>query len=197
MVKRLICSDTTGTDGSVSIPYLGTGAGVVNLSVETEIDGSTVSVPCNVLDAKFYDTAILNGSHNNDTYYKYRSNYERQADGTLITTTHETSNGYLMIDETGDTKPFTEPLCFECDIVSSSVASNGFFMVGDSSRGVSIPATTTGYHVKLEVKTDGMYLTVDDGTPIYYQPITGNYDIRFIILNGETLKFKNAVLYPI
>ena len=55
MVKRLIGSDTTGTDGSVSIPYTGTGAGVVNLSVETEIDGSIVSETYSVLDCIVYD----------------------------------------------------------------------------------------------------------------------------------------------
>ena len=58
MVKRLIGSDTTGTDGSVSIPYTGTGAGLVNLSVETEIDGSIVSEPYPVIDGIIYDTCI-------------------------------------------------------------------------------------------------------------------------------------------
>ena len=60
MVKRLIGSDTTGTDGSVSIPYTGTGAGLVNLSVETEIDGSIVSETLPVWDYLVYDKATTN-----------------------------------------------------------------------------------------------------------------------------------------
>ena len=63
MARRLIGTDTTGTDGSVTIPYTGTGAGLVQMDVETEIDGSIVSRTLSVLDTLMYDTGT-NPSHN-------------------------------------------------------------------------------------------------------------------------------------
>lgn len=163
--------------------------------------GSLVSEPYPVIDAMFYDSAILNDPQLNDTYYAFRSSYERFSDGTLISPT-TTNAGYLMIDETGDTKPFNEELCFECDIVTSSTATNTnmMYLVGTNNFTMPIPNTTTGYHLKLEVKTNGTFLTIDDGTPTQYSAITGNYDIRFYVqptTHNGSIKFKNAVLYPI
>ena len=54
MARRVIGTGTTGTDGSVTIPYTGTGAGLLQMEVETEIDGSIVSEPYNVWDCIFY-----------------------------------------------------------------------------------------------------------------------------------------------
>jgi len=59
MVKRLIGSDTTGSDGSVSIPYTGTGAGIINMEVETTIDGTTITIPLTIEDYFAYDKATI------------------------------------------------------------------------------------------------------------------------------------------
>lgn len=62
MARRLIGTGTTGTDGSVTIPYTGTGAGLVQMDVETEIDGSIVSGTLPVLDGVLFDTMTASDS---------------------------------------------------------------------------------------------------------------------------------------
>jgi len=183
----------TNSSGVASVSYTCTGAGLLEVTAKS---GSIQSEPYPVIDGQFFDAGILNDPRNNDTYYTVNCQYERQSDGTLITPT-TSNNGYLMIDETGDTKPFNTDLCYECDIVSSDHSSNGFFIVGTTNKSFNIPVTTTGYHIKIEVKTTGISVTIDEGTPTDYPTITGNYDIRFIINKSGTVKFKNAVLYPI
>ena len=84
MAKRLIGTGTTGTDGSCSIPYVGTGAGLVQMDVETEIDGSIVSGTYPVIDGFYYDTV---SSDTNQNYYV----------NTTTGTSIAYSNGYLVL----------------------------------------------------------------------------------------------------
>ena len=83
MVKRLIGTETTGSDGSCVIPYVGTGAGVVNLSVETEIDGSTVLRTLSVFDCYRHDDGTIN-SHNDFWTGLINTDLTREAEYTTI-----------------------------------------------------------------------------------------------------------------
>ena len=107
MVKRLIGSGTTGTDGSCVIPYEGTGAGLVNLSVETEIDGSIVSETFSVIDGIYVDDT----THNT---------------GVTVRMDRQTSSGNVVLTATGDSghwifkennAVFDYPLIVEFDII--------------------------------------------------------------------------------
>ena len=57
MEKRLIGTGTTDANGNVIIPYVGTGAGLVNLVAEATINGSFVSKTVLVFDCFLYDTS--------------------------------------------------------------------------------------------------------------------------------------------
>ena len=200
MVKRLIGSDTTGTDGSVSIPYAGTGAGVVNLSVETEIDGSIVSETYEVLDCTIIDD-------NTKSWYYQSGSSGGFTDGVRTFINESGSTKYLVTHLTGGSawsEDFDYPLCFEFDVNSFT---NTYIATQIQSDNQADNATITSYisancHVKAEVTSTTLkvYINGSDTPSInktFTNPMTGSKMHIGLRCDDGTLSFSNFRVYPI
>ena len=195
MVKRLIGSDTTGTDGSVSIPYAGTGAGVVNLSVETEIDGSIVSEIYEVLDASYKDigTDVPKTArwYNQDNAFTVTPS----TDGTLISCSATGLKSYFADGTSyGASYKFTAPLCVEVDIESVTGSDVVLALMSNINPTITI---TRSCHLKMiwdgskvEKYVDGVLIGTTQN--VTQTPVA----IGFRMTNGS-LTYKNFVIYPI
>lgn len=213
MVKRLIGSDTTGTDGSVSIPYTGTGAGLVNLSVETEIDGSIVSEPCNVLDCMFYDTALDNSQA---SHYYNDSNLQISYDSTNGTTVSATTDGgirryWVIMGESYVNGRYWRDAntnyYIECDVSYENLTGNTAFVFGgatvhlgllNNSQGSgtgTVKLVTNGNLIKCY--WNGEYVSSMDKTMPNIDEPSGNWGFNFQLYKTANLTFKNIKIYPI
>ena len=195
MVKRLIGSDITGTDGSVSIPYAGTGAGVVNLSVETEIDGSIVSGTYSVIDATFRDGATGTDYNSKIVNHANILQYDRQEDGTLLTA--PTSKGYWIFNQTSSSEyPLSENFCIECDIVSVTSGvklnlANGVWAYWDFGN-------ESNLHIKIECTDTEQVITVNGHEEYrHLHTYSENTSVRFQVDQNASVKYKNFIIYPI
>ena len=203
MVKRLIGSDTTGTDGSVTIPYTGTGAGLVNLSVETEIDGSIVSETFNVIDALFYDDALTDTKWNTN-YNSVNVNREIVSDGTRLYYSADSGTTYCntVIGNTRNWFDSTKAYQIDFDFSFERADSNSAVGIGLGSTGFNLhnlfsSGLTGSGHLK--IVTDGntyqLYLdNVPKGTPL---TITGNAGFFFLIYRTGSITFKNLTIIEI
>ena len=198
MVKRLIGTGTTGSDGSCVIPYEGTGAGVVNLSVETEIDGSIVSETLNVLDCIFKDMGTSSDygtwtstdftdskiSRNNEyTTLIPQDNYESQTKSSLPDTS----------------------LVIEFDMcLTYTTATGADFLRLIGSNTMSYNPTELGivsgqwHHVKFT--RDGINMIPNvDGTNKQTKAVNSFSTFKIVLNNTlcTDLKYKNFKVYPI
>ena len=202
MVKRLIGSDTTGTDGSVTIPYTGTGAGLVNLSVETEIDGSIVSGTCNVLDCVSYDAGIYGDSNTRDVYY-YTNGLTRTVETDGSGTTFSVTNGNGSALNFWGTSDGT-PCIIEMDIVSmdSSLTLYGRDNITLESTSISINSVLAVGNT-LKIKYDGEYVQIyygDTPSTKISASVTGNFGFYLLkswSSSSWNLKIKNFKCYRI
>jgi len=204
MVKRLIGSDTTGTDGSVSIPYTGTGAGLVNLSVETEIDGSIVSVTYGVLDCIFYDTGI---DSTFDKWVKKNATLDKEvlSDGTLVTNPNNSFGTiYANINESStwaDLYDYSAPLKVELDIVT--ISGGGSITLNDGVNPVQMVFPTYPFaendHVIITVESNRYKVQIGNTEYNWYNHSLADKFGIAIRLNdtNSSIKFKNFKIYPI
>ena len=199
MAKRLIGSGTTGTDGSVSIPYNGTGAGLVNLSVETEIDGSIVSVPLSVWDTLFYDDGVTDPKTANWQNYSNRLTISVDENGTTIAHEGSSGTGYYFTDNFEVS--YSLPVVIEFDCVSySNYNSCGLDFVNgstDNNKTMNALGIQQGDHVKI-VYDGATISTYRNGstTPITNSlSISGSIKLGFYVGSGHSFKFKNFKLY--
>ena len=195
MVKRLIGTGTTGSDGSCVIPYEGTGAGLVNLSVETEIDGSIVSGTYSVIDATFRDGATGTDYNSKIVNHANILQYDRQEDGTLLTA--PTSKGYWIFNQTSSSEyPLSENFCIECDIVSVTSGvklnlANGVWAYWDFGN-------ESNLHIKIECTDTEQVITVNGHEEYrHLHTYSENTSVRFQVDQNASVKYKNFIIYPI
>lgn len=195
MAKRLIGSGTTGTDGSVSIPYNGTGAGVVNLSVETEIDGSIVSEIYEVLDCSFYDKGTSDSPLPKVVNFQNALKITRGSEGTLVE--KETIyNGYYLLNQTSaDEYPFDVNFCIEFDIthVNGEV---GLSYANGNWRGTMISTYGTG-HYKIECTDTYQKIITPGGQVQYDHTYSANTSLRLQFYGISSIEYNNLKIYSI
>ena len=202
MARRLIGTDTTGTDGSVTIPYTGTGAGLVQMDVETEIDGSIVSGTLPVLDALFYDEAI--GSHKSGNYNNINVTVTDSDDGMVLSATADSGTRYCntVIGGTNTWYDSSKSYQVEFDFSyeredTNSACGFGFGNNGFNLHNLFSSALTGSGHLKVIV-TDGAYqIYLDDvakGSPF---SITGTNGLFFTIYRTGSLTVSNIKIWEI
>ena len=198
MARRLIGTDTTGTDGSCSIPYVGTGAGLVNLSVETEIDGSIVSEPLPVWDYLFYDDGITSPKTANWTNYQDRITVSVDETGTTLLRDASSSTGYYLTPSA-----YSTPFAIEFEMIETGTrTSNGIdFAVNGSDNNKTFNSLNIASGDTIKITYDGTTIKVyrnGPTTPIEVAlALTGNITIAFYIAPNQSIKFKNFRMYPI
>lgn len=207
MVKRLIGSDTTGTDGSVSIPYNGTGAGLVNLSVETEIDGSIVSETLSVWDTKWFDLALDNTKESSWFIDTTNTSVSYDGDGRTVTKTDDTSTWrYLFYDDStlSSTKvggrysiPIPNKIEFDVTAITGTVVIDIMDNLNNHLDSYSISATG---HYTIELDGTDVNVYKDNGTtPVATKTMNGS-NIRFgFVFNvyNESITYKDFKVYSI
>ena len=208
MAKRLIGTGTTGTDGSCSIPYTGTGAGLVQMDVETEIDGSIVSGTYGVLDCIFKDCG-----DNDKWWFTDTTNGSRTVTDNIIDLKY-TGSSYVLAYIYNGTLPsswadklttatiFHSAFAVEFDIVSISDNTNIGYRVENNSTNSQVTGNYIGWeankHIKMEF-TGSKILYYVDGVKQSRETDYVFTDSRFSFrLNENTeLKIKEFKAYPI
>ena len=206
MVKRLIGSDTTGTDGSVSIPYTGAGAGLVNLSVETEIDGSIVSEPCNVLDCVRYYNGTLNGTeYDNEFISATERSVTVDSTGTTLTidsTKYSSTFSQAYFKDGASVLPYQPaPLCIEVTVLETTNVTVCFPIKLKDGTTLWWSKTDVG-HFKIVVTEDNAVFYLDDvqqwNAPTGSEPLSATSYLQSLRANGDgVIKFKDYKIYPI
>ncbi len=210
MSKRLIGFGYTNANGVATLDYdaegnelqssgyVGQGVGNVDISASAVIDGSTfVSETYEIIDAEFYDTCVTgstatwvqNGTAGSNTL----------TDNGRVISGDSSGNGMFYAQKVGQTGMYcwNDPLTVEFDVVSVTGAVRFQTYSSSTTVAYSYDFTQTG-HWKFVY--DGTNITAyfngeQQGNP-QSRTLT-NSRIGFIAENGESITFKDFVVYPI
>ena len=205
MAKRLIGTGTTGTDGSCSIPYTGTGAGEVDViaSLDNPISqGSIVSVPCNVWDTLWYDDN--SSEHEIKWKYSQQNAIVTESDNArVLDNTASTGSNYCFFRPQLNNTVITpsQPFAIEFKhITLSNVSQIAFNLNGEFTR--------TFGQLNLDTTEKTVKIVVQDNTVKYYVnniEVTGitdtvastSLDIRIRVNAGHSVTIKDFKVYTI
>ena len=184
MEKRLIGTGTTDANGNVIIPYLGTGAGLVNLVAEATIDGSLALGTCNILDCIIYDdghTGQASGRWWNwNTYPTTKVRSPNGADYTSITSVNERGYACFNFKDLGVTK-----IIFDVYKTGGS-KSDTLFQLRDDNVAIVCSYSLSSF-TNLELDTwHTVEMNLIDGT------VTINNQVLTYTPNNETQFFLSA-----
>ena len=190
MARRLIGTDTTGTDGSVTIPYTGTGAGLVQMDVETEIDGSIVSETYGIIDGVLFDTAT---SFDTNKWTDYGVTRSHSSDGTTLSQGTDENARYQS------KYTITDDLAVEFEIKTPSSATENPRLY---LRGQTIQLYPSDFpreewnKFRVEFRNLNIKIYANDTYLYEINPPSVNTILQLRALNTE-FTFKNFVIYPI
>ena len=217
MAKELIGYGYTNANGVATMDYdaednplspsgyQGIGAGLVDISAETVIDGVTVeSTTYEIFDGIFLDKAIT-GSKSN--YWLYQSNWGVTPSPNGTTITEDNSGSPLMVASVenatswSQAKTFTTPIAVELDV--DNIENYPRFIIyynGDANN--EKPVFEQSGHYKFTIDSNGIYRSINGGTPtqISGASITGTVKVGFsdtATSSQGSLRYKNFVVYPI
>ena len=178
MARRLIGTGKTGTDGSVTIPYTGIGAGIMDLQVETEIGGETVSQNFSVTDCLIYDSGINDGQKNTDVTIGTNVTEQVSNEGTTLECTNGTS---LVAAQYTYNSIISGDFETIITVASASRILMGFYGGNDSSRILLNNVTNRKYKFKREgsVLTAQYYNGSDWVDLSWYNDSLGSKNCRF------------------
>ena len=212
MVLRKIGEGITDDQGRVSVPYVGKGAGVLNIKAETE-DGSLQSETYEVTDSLFYDKG-LSSDYNSNWNNGSPSYITISRDETGTTLTGLSGNAYNYYTRTPSVNSnlwLTGTFAVEFDIVSMDTYDGGkgatlqiYDYVAENTqhlwqKTLGSNYATTGSHIKV----------VYDGTKVEYYVnnvlknttngvnFTAPCRVGFRGYENWVLKFTNFMIYPI
>ena len=200
---------THDKDGNVlSNPgYVGVGAGKLNVVAANKnpVDsGAVVSQPFQVTDGTFYDTGI-DGTDKSDYWYLNRSNVTIVvgSDGTTITESNSSSYSIVVPNLTSTptlngSYVFDSPLAVEFDLISFDDGCGIRLYDKTNAYAPNFPnIITANSHVKIEVTgRKVIYYSNGETYEVNFTP-TALLQCGFKVSAGNTLKFKNFVVYPI
>ena len=197
MVRRLIGTGTTDSNGQVVIEYTGTGAGRVQLTAEA---GDLISDTYEILDATFLDKGVTGDKNNNWTNYSNRATITTDDTGTTVTG-YASSNAYYICNA-DNAFTFTDYQC-EFDVLEAAAGVRWYHQnEGGTNENIFTLNTylTGSCHVKIIV-TDGVATLYVDGVQRTTTNLTVDspYEVAFRFTNGATnqIKYANFIIYPI
>lgn len=203
MTRRLIGSETTGTDGSCNIPYTGTGAGIINIEAETTINGTTITIPLTLLDCLLYDDALTNAKWNTN-YADVNVNREITPEGTKLYYSADSGTRYCntVIGETRNWFDSTKKYQVELDFsfTREDTNSNAGLGFGDSHlnlHNLFDSGLSGSGHFKMITNGNTYQAYLDDVPRGSSQSITGTNGFAFHIYRTATLTFKNLTIIEI
>lgn len=204
MGKRLIGTGTTDSNGRCTIPYVGTGAGLVNMVAEYEDDeGIIQSKTYETLDCTFYDEGKKGEGHHNDNMWSnLNNNYQvdRGDDYTTLTPTDSgTLNRYTVVNN--DIRPLPFVVEFDKPVYSGNTRS-AIFVIGSKAIYYEYSGFANASHCKFQANEDGTLEIWFDGE----KKPTSNFNpdtsigVRFQTQQNaseDIIKFANFKIYPI
>ena len=178
MARRLIGTGKTGTDGSVTIPYTGIGAGIMDLQVETEIGGETVSQNFSITDCLIYDSGINDGQKNTNVTIGTNVTEQVSNEGTTLECTNGTSLSTAQYTYNSIISGDFETII---TVTSATRILMGFYGGNDSSRILLNNVTNRKYKFKREgsVLTVQYYNGSDWVDLSWYNDSLGSKNCRF------------------
>lgn len=178
MARRLIGTGKTGTDGSVTIPYTGIGAGIMDLQVETEIGGETVSQNFSITDCLIYDSGINDGQKNTNVTIGTNVTEQVSNEGTTLECTNGTS---LVAAQYTYNSIISGDFETIITVTSASRILMGFYGGNDSSRILLNNVTNRKYKFKREgsVLTAQYYNGSDWVDLSWYNDSLGSKNCKF------------------
>lgn len=206
MVKKLLATLTTDSQGRATYTYTGTGAGDVKFSAESTNNGSLQSETYAIYDCIAYNKetsasdflTYWNSSNNNANTITVDDN------GTLIETdASKHSSTYMQIWLKEFPNYLNVPLCYEIEIVENTNYSfsfpikitDGTILWWSSSRGA------TG-KLRVEIDSEKAIYYLNDveqwRTTSSQIPTQSRCYLQSVRANGNgRIKFKNLKIYPI
>ena len=202
MVRRLIGTAVTNSNGEATITYTGTGAGKLNIVAES---GTFVSEAYEVLDCSFYDDCSSDAKAS--SWYKsegltvdyptlYNATRIRNQNADTTSRYYYLNSSSLNSDKIGGIYTVSVPCCIEFDVLS---------YVG--TIGISVTDSTNAQRFP-EISSNGHYKIIFNGTTFdFYKDTTkiasytcGVGYVRFgFVLNAESegIVIKDFKVYPI
>ena len=124
MVKRVLGSSVTDSNGQVSVSYVGKGSGVLSIQCEC----MSLSKTYGIVDAVFYDEATTNAKA--PSYNKFDNTIEVTYDTTNGTTLTRASESYsstyrITMNNTVLWRDANKNYCIECDVSYENDATSG------------------------------------------------------------------------
>lgn len=202
MVKKLLATLTTDSQGRATYTYTGTGAGDVKFSAESTNNGSLLSETYSILDTIFQDIGTIDSKSDNWNNYSNRITVEVDNTGTLLTNS-KTSNGYYIANGS-DPFIFTD-YCCEFDVLSINDAVKWYHQGNNNNKDmfrIDNYYTTGTVHFKLECKDGSLKVYTDDTLrTTVSNTVTGPFEVAFRmdanVSNPRSIKYCNFIIYPI
>jgi len=188
-------TDTTDSNGEITISYTGTAAGKIDVVVSY---GSLLQETYELIDAMFYDKAVEGAKNSN--WIAYRVTATTDSNGTVLTRGSGTGSYKCYVADSTSGEEFTGSYNIEFDIVSAQ-SGNCRILIDDGTNNAEFTLTSSyapiGSHVRLEITPTEQKLIVNDeektSTSITY---TGNQSIRFYIpYSNSTIGYKDFKVY--
>ena len=203
MVKKLLATLTTDSQGKATYTYTGTGAGDVKFSAESTNNGSLVSETYSLIDALFYDKGT-SGTPDSD-WWVSSSNLTLTSDNTGLTASNNTSSTYYLAPNKHDTSTGSVDNLIDWNDFICEFTYVEHTNVQIQTRNASANATTQSLNSFLLSNGDVFKIKYTGGVVTYYKngtelslsdTNTGEVMLRLAITNG-TLTFKDFKIYPI
>jgi hypothetical protein len=202
MARRLIGSGTTDSNGRISVPYTGTGAGKIQL---VAVNGTLQSETYEVYDCKWYDFGT--DSTNNIWLNSSTMTVNYGDDCATLTETTSGTTGILVTD----TNHYIQPNdVFEFDFMQVDGSRNyAPIYIRNKTNGASLTSfhlthinqqINTWIHLKCQIIDTTLYIYVNDNPTPVERPMSNTDTDYRIYLNTPTdtttLKYKNFKVYP-
>ena len=209
MTRRLIGSGTTDSNGRISVPYTGTGAGKIQL---VAVNGNLESETYVLIDAPFFDKGVdtdhktTSTTQSTGSWYNGSGNLTVEYSSNGTTVTHSEDNTTVRHFYYNDTSISTVKISgintllnhssIEFDL--TAVAGTPQIYLTDGTNNRTLNLSSTGHY---KIVFDGSVIKqyIDDvEVPLNNYAMTGN-NIRFSFLlneQDESFTFKNLVIYP-
>lgn len=197
-----ITSAKTDKNGIATIPYVGTGKGMMTVEANYYKDGGIfLQETYEVYDCQFYDIATTN---NKNTYWRNNNAFTVSVTANGSHITEITNNGELMPSNTpnaiywGDRKLFDIPIIVQMEI--SDITNYLRFVVFYNNKQVNSIFEENGTYT-FNISSEGITKTVNGiTTTLTTDSVSGQVSLGFVDSSASStgeLTFKNFMVYPI
>jgi hypothetical protein len=191
MARRQIGTGTTDSNGKITVPYTGSGAGKIQI---VAVNSNLVSETYTLIDGLWYDTGKTTTATTD--YDTLRMSQTVTGAGRVLTATSDSGHFFLKNNQLNYALPF----CIEIDVTSRTTGTGGGTAIDlyDGANELRIWLNSTG-HYKINVDENGV--TAAEGS----QSINTTGDLvsgtvrasLYCVKADDTMTYHDCIIYII